>query len=206
MNVSDKIAELNYNRFKNWKNPMNSNSSKQAIYAFKGDVYTGFECEDWKAADFDFAQKKLRILSGLYGVLRPLDLIQAYRLEMGTSLSTARGKNLYAFWGVKITLAVNESLRQTRSKFLINLASNEYFTAVRPELLSAEVITPAFKDFKNGKYKFISFYAKKARGMMANYIVSNRIKSPEKILNFSAGGYYFDQESSTPEAPVFLRD
>lgn len=206
MGISDKLAELNSQRYKDWATPFTPDNAKQALLAFKGDVYTGFECEQWKAADFDYAQKHLRILSGLYGVLRPLDLIQAYRLEMGTDLTTKRGKNLYAFWGEKISAAINESITASKSKALVNLASNEYFSATKPLPLEANIITPTFKDFKNGKYKFISFFAKKARGMMADFIVRERIKKPADLRAFDVAGYYYDEEGSTDETLSFLRD
>ncbi|MEE3176262.1 MAG: peroxide stress protein YaaA [Verrucomicrobiota bacterium] len=206
MNISDKLANLNYDRYRSWSLPFSTNNAKQALLAFKGDVYTGFRFNEWRAADFNFAQKKIRILSGLYGLLRPLDLIQAYRLEMGTGLITSRGNNLYDFWGDKITDALNRVVKDTKSKILINLASNEYFKSVDANNLDAEIITPTFKDFKNGKYKFISFYAKKARGMMADFIVRNKIKSAAEILKFNFEGYYYCSSSSTPEDPVFLRD
>lgn len=206
MNISDKLADLNYDRYRSWSVPFNTDNAKQALLAFKGDVYTGFGFDEWRSADFNFAQKRIRILSGLYGLLRPLDLIQAYRLEMGTRLNTSRGKNLYDFWGDTLTGALNAAIKESKSKVLINLASNEYFKSVDANNLEAEVIAPTFKDFKNGKHKFISFYAKKARGMMADFIVRNKIKSPVELLKFDVGGYYYCSSSSTPEEPVFLRD
>ncbi len=206
MNISDKLADLNYERYRSWSVPFSTDNAKQALLAFKGDVYTGFEFDEWRAADFNFAQKQIRILSGLYGLLRPLDLIQAYRLEMGTGLSTRRGNNLYDFWGDKITDALNVAIREAKSEVLINLASNEYFKSVGANNLKVKVIAPTFKDFKNGKHKFISFYAKKARGMMADFIVRNKIKNPQELLKFDLGGYYYCRSSSTPEEPVFLRD
>jgi len=206
MGISDKLAELNAQRYRDWSLPFTEENAKQALLAFKGDVYTGFECEEWKVADFTFAQRHLRILSGLYGILRPLDLMQAYRLEMGTDLSTRRGRNLYDFWGEKITGALNEALAEARSKVLVNLASNEYFSAVQPTALNAEVVTPVFKDFKNGTYKFMSFYGKKARGMMADFIVRQRVKKAEDLKAFNTAGYYFDPESSGGGKMTFLRD
>ena len=206
MSISDKLAAENAARYREWHTPFTPDNAKQALLAFKGEVYLGFDCDTWKAADFNFAQKHLRILSGLYGVLRPLDLIQAYRLEMGTDLRTRRGKNLYDFWGEKITGSLNEALADTKSKVLVNLASNEYFNAVRPERLDAEVVTPVFKDFKNGSYKFLSFFGKRARGMMANYIVRNRAESVAELEAFDVAGYRFDRESSADGRLVFLRD
>ena len=206
MNISEKLSKLNFDRYRAWSTPFNIDNSKQALLAFKGDVYTGFNLEDWRAGDFDFAQKRLRILSGLYGLLRPLDLIQAYRLEMGTNFKNKRGKNLYEFWGKKLTSALSQSISETKSKALVNLASNEYASAIELNSIEVDVITPTFKDYKNGKYKFISFYAKKARGMMADFIIRNKIKTRSKLLEFNTDGYYYCQESSTSDEPVFLRD
>jgi cytoplasmic iron level regulating protein YaaA (DUF328/UPF0246 family) len=206
MGISDSLAELNSARYRSWSVPFTQDNAKQALLAFKGDVYTGFDLEGWRAADFDFAQKHLRILSGLYGVLRPLDLMQAYRLEMGTELPTRKGKDLYAFWGDKITAALNEAISKSRSEVLVNLASNEYFRSVKLAKLDAEVVTPVFKDFKNGKYKIISFFAKKARGSMANYIVRNRAKAADDLKGFDVGGYRFDADGSDGKTLLFLRD
>ncbi|MEM7384035.1 MAG: peroxide stress protein YaaA [Verrucomicrobiota bacterium] len=206
MGISEKLADLNHQRYRDFSLPFTEENAKQALLAFKGDVYTGFDCERWKAADFTFAQKQLRILSGLYGLLRPLDLMQPYRLEMGTKLKTKRGKDLYEFWGDQITDALNEAIAASKSKCLVNLASNEYFSSVRPANLSVPVVAPVFKDEKNGKYKIISFYAKKARGMMANFIVVNRLKKPGDLQAFDVAGYHYDPDSSTEESPVFLRE
>ncbi len=205
MGISDKLAALNYERFREWSPPFTPENAKQALLAFKGDVYTGFDCEAWGAADFTFAQRHLRILSGLYGVLRPLDLIQAYRLEMGTDLATRRGKDLYAFWGAKITGALNEAIAASKSGVLVNLASNEYFSAVRPAMIDAEVVTPVFKDLKNGQYKIISFFAKKARGMMADFIVRGRAKTPADLEGFTGGGYRFEPNGGGEGTLLFLR-
>ena len=206
MSISEKLAKLNYDRYRSWSLPFDVNNSRQALLAFKGDVYTGFNLESWKASDFNFAQNRLRILSGLYGILKPLDLIQAYRLEMGTALNNKRGKNLYDFWGKKLTNSINACIKETKSKALVNLASNEYANAIDLKSINAEVITPTFKDYKNGKYKFISFYAKKARGMMADFIIQNKVREPSKLLSFNCGGYYYCPEQSSPNLPVFLRD
>jgi len=206
MSISEKLAKLNYDRYRSWSLPFDVNNSRQALLAFKGDVYTGFNLESWKASDFNFAQNRLRILSGLYGILKPLDLIQAYRLEMGTALDNKRGKNLYDFWGKKLTNSINACIKETKSKALVNLASNEYANAIELKSINAEVITPTFKDHKNGKYKFISFYAKKARGMMADFIIQNKVREPSKLLSFNCGGYYYCPEQSSPNLPVFLRD
>lgn len=205
MHISDKLAKLNAERYQSWSQPFSPDNAKQALLAFKGDVYTGFELDHWKAADFDYAQKHLRILSGLYGVLRPLDLMQPYRLEMGTSLQTKRGKNLYAFWGSIITEALNKALKESKSKVLVNLASNEYFSSIMPAKLNAEIVVPVFKDEKNGKYKIISFFAKKARGMMSDFILRHRIKKPGDLRGFDTAGYAFDEAGSTDEELVFLR-
>ena len=206
MGISEKLADLNEQRFKKWSTPFTVENSKQALLAFKGDVYTGFDLPSWRAADFSFSQKTLRILSGLYGILRPLDLIQPYRLEMGTQLSTQRGDNLYAFWGSRITDALNELNSSNRSGFLVNLASNEYFSAVKPAALEAEVVSPVFKDLKNGKYKIISFYAKKARGLMADFIIRNKLSKPSELEDFSLAGYRYNKAGSSPQLPLFLRD
>ena len=206
MGISPKLAELNHQRFQEWSPPFTRDNSKQALLAFKGDVYTGFDCEQWEPDDFNFAQKHLRILSGLYGLLRPLDLIQPYRLEMGTRLKNAQGKDLYEFWGDTITEALRAAARKSRSKCLVNLASNEYFSSVHPDAIGVPVVTPVFKDSKNGKYKIISFWAKKARGMMSNFIVRNRITNPADLRGFDIAGYYFDENSSSDDTFVFLRE
>ena len=206
MSISDKLAELNKQRYREWSVPFTVDNSKQALLAFKGDVYTGFDLAAWKVADFNFAQKTLRILSGLYGILRPLDLIQPYRLEMGTQLATERGENLYSFWGNRITDALNDLSSSTRSKCLVNLASNEYFSSVKPAALDVEVVSPVFKDFKNGKYKIISFYAKKARGLMSDFIIRNRLRRSSDLKDFNLAGYRYDESGSTDAAPLFLRE
>lgn len=206
MSISDKLGVLNYDRFAAWKTPFTPANAKQAIFAFQGDVYTGMQADAFSAEDIAFAQNHLRILSGLYGLLRPLDLMQAYRLEMGTSFANARGKNLYEFWGDTITQAINKQLKQLQSDVVINLASTEYFGAVKPKLLNADIITPVFKDQKNGQYKIISFFAKKARGMMAAYIIQNRITQPENIKHFTTAGYQFQPAMSSKSEWVFTRE
>lgn len=206
MSVSQKIGELNVERFHNWHVPFNKKNAKQALLAFKGDVYTGLDAETFSEHDFEFAQRHLRILSGLYGLLRPLDLIQPYRLEMGTKLSNARGKNLYEFWADQPSKALKKQLASIESETLINLASNEYFNVVNKKLLNANIITPVFKDLKNGKYKIISFYAKKARGLMSAYMIKNKITEPDKLKQFTLAGYRFDKTSSSAQQWVFLRD
>ncbi|MFB1035851.1 MAG: peroxide stress protein YaaA [Sinobacterium sp.] len=206
MSVSDKIGTLNFDRFQTWQQPFNDDNARAAVLAFKGDVYTGMQVQSFKASDFTFAQKHLRILSGLYGLLRPLDLMQAYRLEMGTKFANQGGKNLYEFWDNKITEVLNQDIKGSGNKVLVNLASNEYFKSVQLKQLDSDVITPVFKDFKNGKYKIISFYAKKARGMMAAYIIKNKIKSVEDIKEFDVDGYSFNGEMTSGADWVFTRE
>ena len=205
MSISDKLAGLNAARFAEWKTPFTLDNARQAIYAFDGDVYTGLAAESLDEQAISYAQEHLRILSGLYGVLKPLDLMQAYRLEMGTKLDTARGKNLYEFWGDLITDTLNEDLAALDSKILVNLASNEYFSSVQKKRLKADVITPVFKDEKNGQYKVISFWAKKARGMMARFIVTEQPKTLQDLRQFSAGGYRFNADASSESELVFYR-
>lgn len=206
MGVSEKIAELNHQRFMNWSTPFDRDNAKQAILAFKGDVYTGLEAETLGAAQLSYAQKHLRILSGLYGLLRPLDLMQAYRLEMGLKFSNSGGKNLYEFWGEALTDSLNRQLKKTGSPILLNLASNEYFKAVKPGALDGEVITPVFKDLKGGKYKIISFFAKKARGQMARYIIEGEINDVAALKKYRVAGYRFNAAESTARELVFTRD
>jgi uncharacterized protein len=205
MNTSEAISTLNVERFKKWKTPFNEANARPAIFTFKGDVYTGLEVENFSAADLKYSQDHLRILSGLYGLLKPLDLMQAYRLEMGTSLENERGKNLYAFWGDKISDAVNRDLKAQDDEILINLASNEYFSVLNKKLLQGEIVTPVFKDYSNGKYKVISFYAKKARGKMAAWIIRNRIKDADSLQDFNQDAYKYSKDESTAQKPVFLR-
>jgi cytoplasmic iron level regulating protein YaaA (DUF328/UPF0246 family) len=206
MGVSEQIAHLNHERFMNWQSESTSDNAKQAVLAFKGDVYTGLQAETLSEDDLDFAQTRLRILSGLYGLLRPLDLMQPYRLEMGLKFANQRGKNLYEFWGEQLTDTLNADLVSAKTDVLINLASNEYFKAIKPKLLNADIITPQFKDLKNGQYKMISFFAKKARGVMARYIIDNRITEPEALKSFSEAGYYYSDAQSQGDQWIFLRD
>lgn len=206
MHLSDKLSGLNAARFGSWTPDFTAKNAKQALLAFKGDVYTGMRAQDFAEADFDFAQKHLRMLSGLYGVLRPLDLMQPYRLEMGTKLANRRGKDLYAFWGERISGWLNEALLAQGDDILLNLASNEYFGAVKRQALDARIINTEFKDLKNGQYKIISFYAKKARGMMARYVIKERLSSPDGLKDFNAQGYRFSAENSQQDSLVFLRD
>jgi cytoplasmic iron level regulating protein YaaA (DUF328/UPF0246 family) len=206
MHLSDKLSGLNAARFGSWNPAFTPDNAKQALLAFKGDVYTGLQAETLSEADLDYAQQHLRMLSGLYGLLRPLDLMQPYRLEMGTKLENARGKDLYAFWGNRISEWLNEALAEQGDDVLLNLASNEYFSAVKRPALNARVINTEFRDLKNGQYKIISFYAKKARGMMSRFVISERIKHPDALKQFDVHGYRFDSAQSTKDKFVFLRD
>ncbi|MEP0201039.1 MAG: peroxide stress protein YaaA [Halioglobus sp.] len=206
MGVSQNIAELNHARFMNWGQPFTLDNAKQAILAFKGDVYTGLEADTLSDEQLRFAQQHLRILSGLYGLLRPLDLMQPYRLEMGLKFKNEGGKNLYEFWGDDITTALNAQLKKSRSNVLVNLASNEYFKSVHATALDADVITPVFKDLKNGKYKIISFFAKKARGQMARFIVEDGLTDVAGLRRFKTGGYRYSKANSSAKEMVFTRD
>lgn len=206
MNISDKLAALNVARYSQWHSKFTLSNAKQAILAFKGDVYSGLAVEDFTAQDFNFAQAHLRILSGLYGLLRPLDLMQPYRLEMGVKLANSQGENLYAFWGMQITDWLNQVLMKQNSDILLNLASKEYFKSICLKDLAAKVIDVDFKDLKNGQYKIISFYAKKARGMMARYVIKNRIMDVQQLQAFNSEGYYYSEQHSTDYKLVFLRD
>jgi cytoplasmic iron level regulating protein YaaA (DUF328/UPF0246 family) len=205
MGISDKLALLNAERFAQFHTPFTPDNARQAMYAFNGDVYTGLDAHTLTAEDVAFAQGHLRILSGLYGILKPLDLMQPYRLEMGTKLATQSGKNLYEYWGTTITNALNEALAEQASQTLVNLASTEYFSAVKPANLQAQVLTPVFKDEKNGKVKIISFYAKKARGLMARYIIQNRVTTPADLANFAEDGYRYAPEQSDDKTLTFVR-
>ena len=205
MGISDKLADLNATRFHDWHPDFTPENARQAILAFKGDVYTGLKAETFSEADFDFAQKHLRMLSGLYGVLRPLDLMQPYRLEMGIRLENPRGKDLYQFWGEEITHTLNAALHEQGDDIVVNLASDEYFRSVKPKALKGTIIKPVFLDEKNGKFKVISFYAKKARGLMSRYIIENRLSKPEQLTGFDSEGYFFDEGSSSAEELVFKR-
>ena len=203
MKVSSKIAELNVARYHSWSQPFTVDNAKQAVFAFKGDVYTGLEAETFSTQDLTYAQDHLRILSGLYGVLRPLDLMQPYRLEMGVRLANPEGANLYKFWGSAITEKLNEQLGD--SELLLNLASNEYFKSVQIKSLDAKVVTPVFKDWKNGEYKLISFYAKKARGAMSAWVLKNKVDCLEGLTRFDSDGYKYSKELSDELNPVYLR-
>jgi len=205
MKLSDKLAGLNAARFGEWSLPFTRENSRQAVLAFNGDVYSGLDANTFSESDFDFAQQHFRILSGLYGLLKPLDLIQAYRLEMGTKLENVRGNNLYQFWGNIITNELNNALTEQGDDILINLASNEYFKAVNKKSLKATIITPQFKDWKNGQYKIISFYAKKARGLMARYIIQNNLTDVEQLKNFDLAGYQYSNDLTQGNEWVFTR-
>lgn len=206
MTVSEKIANLNVERFRDWNAEFDFSNARQALFAFKGDVYTGLDAYHLKDQDIDFAQQHLRMLSGLYGLLRPLDLMMPYRLEMGTKLKNTRGNNLYEFWGSIITDQINQDLAEIDAKLLVNLASDEYYKSVNEKKIQAEIIKPVFLDQKNGKYKVISFYAKKARGLMARYLIENKLSQVEQLKAFDSEGYYFDAESSSDKELVFKRD
>ena len=206
MKVSEKIAQLNVARFKDWQPEFNFSNARQAVFAFKGDVYTGLDAYALNDSQIEYAQQHLRMLSGLYGLLRPLDLMMPYRLEMGTKLHNARGHNLYQFWGHHITDLINQDLANAESELLLNLASDEYYKSVNVAEIRAEIIKPVFLDQKNGKYKVISFYAKKARGLMARYMIENQLQRIEDLKSFNLDGYYFDSGSSIHGELVFKRD
>ena len=206
MGLSEKLANLNFERNMNWQRPTAlSEEARQAIFAFKGDVYTGLSVYSLKKADIKFLNKHVRILSGLYGILKPLDLMSPYRLEMGTKLKNSKGKDLYDFWGSDITESINKSISSHKNKTILNLASVEYFSSVKQDSLEGNVVSPIFKDYKNGNYKIISFFAKKARGLMTRYLVENRINSPEGLSGFNYDGYKYSKSESTDQNPVFLR-
>ncbi|MEO0442626.1 MAG: peroxide stress protein YaaA [Pseudomonadota bacterium] len=211
MGISDKLGVLNYDRYQQWQPPFTKANAKQSLLAFKGDVYTGLKAETMSADELAFAQQHLRILSGLYGLLRPLDLMQPYRLEMGTKFPNPRGKDLYTFWGDTITDSLNKQLKKLNSHTLVNLASNEYFKAIKTDTLNAEVITPVFKDLKNGQYKIISFYAKKARGLMSAYAIKKGISNVSQLKRFNGEGYAYNKALSNHKVAkgtewVFTRD
>ncbi|KZN12293.1 peroxide stress protein YaaA [Marinomonas sp. TW1] len=203
MKLSDKLATLNVSRYQAWQENHTSDNSRPAIYTFMGDVYTGLDAYSLSEEDLQYAQQNLRILSGLYGLLRPLDLMQAYRLEMGTKLTNPRGSNLYQFWGDIIVDKLNQELDE--NELLVNLASNEYFKAVNKKKLSTTLVSPNFLDEKNGQFKVISFYAKKARGLMTRYLIENRCQTLEELKAFDLAGYRYDADRSTSDIPVFIR-
>ena len=206
MGLSDKLATLNFDRYQSWSPAKKiSSDSKPSMLVFKGDVYQGLQAEDLNNSQMKFAQKHIRILSGLYGILRPLDLMKPYRLEMGTKLETSEGKNLYEFWGDKVQKNVLNELKDQKSDLLINLASKEYFTVLGKLPEDINIVTPTFKDYKNGNYKIISFYAKKARGLMARWIIQNKVTNFEDLSGFDSDGYKYSKAESTATVPVFLR-
>ncbi|BBE19618.1 UPF0246 protein YaaA [Aquipluma nitroreducens] len=205
MSISPKLAELNFQRFQAWAPTFTPENSWQSVLMFNGDVYQGLKAETFTESEFEIAQQKLRILSGVYGLLKPLDLIQPYRLEMGTNVSVARKKNLYDFWKAKITAKLNDELSVNNQKILINLASNEYFSAIDTKKLKARIITPSFKENKNGKYQMVSFFAKRARGLMSRFIIQNNISDPEELKAFDWEGYYFNNQLSGENDWVFTR-
>jgi cytoplasmic iron level regulating protein YaaA (DUF328/UPF0246 family) len=205
MGISDTLAALNATRYAAWSRRFTKRNAKQAVLAFDGDVYGGLDAVSLSATQLEYAQSHVRILSGLYGVLRPLDLMQAYRLEMGTRLATARGKDLYAFWGELVTKSLNKTIAANKSEALVNLASEEYFKVVKPSSLNVPVVTPVFEDWKGGRYKIISFHAKRARGLMARYAALKGIRSPERLKSFDSEGYSFDASVSSATKWVFRR-
>jgi cytoplasmic iron level regulating protein YaaA (DUF328/UPF0246 family) len=207
MSISEKLANLNVDRYQDFEKNVKSNS-KQAIFAFQGDVYQGFEADSLNKTDIDFAQDHVRILSGLYGLLRPLDMIQPYRLEMGTQLKVDNAESLYDFWDDKITNLLLEDLKHQKDQTIVNLASNEYFKSLNKKLLraNASILDVEFKDLKNDQYKIISFYAKKARGLMARYIVQNQITSTEDLKGFNLDGYWYDEKASNDKKLAFKRN
>lgn len=206
MKISDKLAQLNAERFAQWQLPFSAENAKQAVLAFNGDVYAGLDANSLTEQELHYAQSHLRILSGLYGLLRPLDLMQAYRLEMGTSLANSRGKNLYEFWGDIITQRLNQALADQGDNVLVNLASNEYFKSVKPKKVDGLIVTPVFKDKKNGEYKIISFFAKKARGLMARFIIKEQPSEVAQLQHFDYAGYQYNADMSTDAVPVFTRE
>ncbi len=205
MTLSQKLSELNFNRYQSWNTDFNSSNARQSILCFKGGVYKGLDVDSFSNDDLLYSQNFLRILSGLHGVLKPLDLIKPYRLEMGTKLKTKKGKNLYEFWDEKITNSLNQTLKESDSKFLLNLASNEYFSSINHNKIIRKIINIKFLDEKNGVYKIISFFAKKARGAMAGFVLKNKIKTINDLKNFNELGYVFDNSRSTDYSLTFIR-
>lgn len=205
MDLSDPLALLNYNRYADWSLPFSPDNAKQAVLAFDGDVYDGLDARTLSAADLDFAQQRVRMLSGLYGILKPLDLMQPYRLEMGTRFANKAGKDLYAFWGERLLKTINAELDDMPRPVAVNLASEEYFKAALGPRIKGELIQPVFEDWKNGRYKIISFYAKRARGLMTRYVVVNRLSEPEALKDFDSDGYAFEPSVSDDTRWVFRR-
>ena len=206
MGLSEKLSLLNFDRNMNWRRPTKpSDSARQAIFAFKGDVYQGLDASSLSKSEIKYANKNLCILSGLYGLLKPLDLMYPYRLEMGTKMKNKRGNNLYEFWGSKVTELVNDLATDNRSKAIVNLASVEYFSVLKTDQINLPIINPVFKDYKNGQYKIVSFFAKKARGLMSRFIIQNKIKKSEDLMDFNLDGYRYSKKESKENSPVFLR-
>ena len=205
MKISDNLAELNHRRYAEWQNQASEDNARPALFAFKGDVYLGLDAQTLGARDINFAQKHLRVLSGLHGLLRPLDLIQPYRLEMGTRLATRHGSNLYQFWGNKVTDNINNALAQQTSRVLLNLASNEYYQVIQAERIEGRILNINFKEFGDGKYRFVSFAAKRARGLMARYMIDNRITRPSQLRQFDVDRYAFNEALSRDDEWIFTR-
>ena len=206
MGLSEKLSLLNFDRNMNWRRPTKpSDSARQAIFAFKGDVYQGLDASSLSKSEIKYANKNLCILSGLYGLLKPLDLMYPYRLEMGTKMKNKRGNNLYEFWGSKVTELVNDLAMDNRSKAIVNLASVEYFSVLKTDQITLPIINPVFKDYKNGQYKIVSFFAKRARGLMSRFIIQNKIKKSEDLMDFNLDGYRYSKKESKENSPVFLR-
>ncbi len=205
MGISESLSILNHERYQRFDSPFTADNARPALLTFRGDVYTDIAIDTYDAADFSFAQQHLRILSGLYGLLRPLDLMQPYRLEMGTALPTGRGTNLYRFWGDRLTHHLNDNLAGQENPVIINLASQEYFKAIDQKKLNAPVVTPVFKEHRNGGFKTVAIYAKRARGKMANFIVKNRLDAPELLKTFNEDHYEYHQAASTAQMWVFVR-
>jgi cytoplasmic iron level regulating protein YaaA (DUF328/UPF0246 family) len=206
MGISERLADENHERYQQWRRPFSIDNAKQAVLAFRGDVYDGLDADSMTADDLDYAQDHALILSGLYGVLRPLDLMRPYRLEMGTALATKRGEDLYAFWGDRLTKAINEAMTAAETDVLVNLASNEYVKAIQPKQINGRIITPAFKQRKGDKVRTVALYSKQARGRMANYLITKRVEDLLKLKRFRRDGYRYDAELSSDDAPVFVRD
>lgn len=205
MSVSDKIAKLNLERNRAWELPFGE-TAKPAVYLFDGDAYKGLDAYELSQSEMAYVAKHLSILSGLYGLINPLDKILPYRLEMGTKLAVGSHKDLYEFWGITLTDRLNEILAKTQSDTLINVASNEYFSAIKPNKVNAKIITPKFLDYKNGEYKMISFYAKRARGLMVRFCAVNNIQNPDDLKDFDMEGYFFDEAASNDTTWVFKRE
>ena len=206
MHISAKLSDLNHQRFQDFEVPFTPDNAKQALLAFKGDVYKGIDTATYNLEDLNFAQAHLRILSGLYGILRPLDLIQPYRLEMGTKFENKRGKNLYEFWGSQLAEAINQALADHTDRHLVNLASNEYFKAVDKKSINVDILNIAFKENKNGKYKVVAIHSKRARGLMVDYVIRHRIETVDDLKGFDTEGYQFQVNLSTDQDWIFCRD